>query len=223
MEKNKMNLPDASKKFEQLVTRASKLLEFDFTSSLALASKFEQKFLKKAQDTGGAKQHLANVLTKAYRALTGRGTDQASADLATKTLFPIIESMPKLSDENALTQAKKMYQSLVRNQKTSVIAEELFTSIENLQNIINATSNATANVPAPPPANETGKQEEQKWIPIDPEIQRKLNKLLGTNLNPDGKLGPLTSGALERARKSLKLPEATTITEVAKAVDRRTV
>jgi hypothetical protein len=211
-----MNLSDTAKKFEQLVDGANKSLRFDFAGSLALAEKFEQKFIKQAQDA--AKNHLVSVLTKAYRTLMTPGSDQASIDFASKTLYPVIESMPGASDESAAAQAQKMYQYLVRNKKTSAVAEELFAAIENLQN----SANPYANVPPPPPAEQEVAQKTPaaKWPSINPDIQRKLNKLLGINLVPDGKLGPLTSSALQKAKGKLNLPENLAVNEVAEAVSR---
>lgn len=219
-----MNLPEKSKKFEEMVTKAKLTGGFDFAKAVALAEKFEKKFIKSAQDAAAAKQHLTNVLTKMYRTLTGTGTDQASVDLAMKTLFPVIESMPSLSEENALAQAEKMYQYAIRNNRTHGMAEELFSAVEGLrgamssQPAVPAPSEQVAAAPAQTPA---AKKVRHNYPRIDSNIQRKLNKLLGTNLDPDGDLGPLTTAALEKAKGKLNLSESTSLADTAKAVSQR--
>jgi hypothetical protein len=193
-----MDLFDKVKKFEQLINTDK---QYDFSKSLKLASKFEKKFNKSAQNsTDPVRKELVKLLVDRWTA------DPMNFPIEARNLLSSIRYPEhELSFLDLVNTTTQIYQILTKSKDQNTLnfaSNNLFPYIDSLKSQINNQSN----MPAPPEEPKTKAPAKQiaqnKGYPSIPkEIQTKLNQILVPAgdilpIKEDGILGPETQKAL---------------------------
>jgi hypothetical protein len=212
-----MNLFDKAKKFAQLINANDK--KYNFSKSIALADKFDEKFNKISQSlnsTEPSRKALVKLLTDQWTA------DQANFPIEARNLYSSLRyPQGELSYEDLANTATKIYQVLTKSKNQNTInfaTKNLMPFIDSLK--AQMTKQPMVPMPQEEPAVRVPelKVTPSKYPSIPKDIQTKLNQILvpSGDIFPltkiDGILGPETQKALDAFKtkynfENLPLPQ----------------